>query len=924
LKGEVTMRIIGIDLGKTSFKAVWLEKQNSQWQIRETFWKVHQQEIEKIWQELKIKWQIEEGDQIVTTGRLRKMLPYPSIVEKIAQEEAARFLYPGQDLTVIRLGGGGFSVLNIKSSGLSKYLQNPRCAAGVGSFLDQIMARVGLNVVQADKLAKDSKGLEITKRCGVTMKTDFTHLLNTGHQLEEVVAGLLDSSAKSAVELALKSEISSQVLIIGGLSVLERIVSTIREKLPPEVTVEAPPYSLYFEALGAALVGKKMMEEKDFSLPQTKTQESPLNFLPALKDSLSSVTKIGKPRHKKSSSVSSLIMGLDIGSTGSKLVIFDQVPVFEAYTETQGQPVEAAKDLVRRVPQRLRKQIKVVGCTGSGRDIVSNLLKASLPKRCHQRIFVLNEIAAHAAGAHYYDEEVDTVVDIGGQDAKFTRLESGRVIDSCMNTVCSAGTGSFLAEQLQLLGIKDVRELGQIALESPRAVNLGQHCAVFISEQIDEARRKGANLPEIVAGLYYSIVQNYNNRVRGLRDYGKKIFLQGKPAENLALACALSQVTGNPIIVPPSPGSPGALGIAILAKKEIGRNLARKLSLDLKPFLGSQILEKKEFRCQSKDGCLVGNLCPIQVITVKAGLKEKKFFWGGACDKYEKRTEQETVLAQAPRPFMEREDLIQGLLNKELDESTETVGIPRGLETEEILPLAITFFQELKFGVRLRDQASLNLKCVEEGAKLCQATFCAPLQLLAGQAKLQEDCDFIFLPKIIEIAGLVESPESKRCYVCPLSQAMPDLFSPKLSTKVLQPLLNFNKGYNGYDENRKEFLKLGFELGCSNKVTSLAYKKAFAKQKEFEDNCRRIGKRALNFAKDHQLPAIVVLGHPYIICSSLLSAGIPEAIQENGAIAIPANCYPLENRVSSLQNQNMYWGYGQRLLQAAFEIRRQS
>jgi len=142
---------------------------------------------------------------------------------------------------------------------------------------------------------------------------------------------------------------------------------------------------------------------------------------------------------------------------------------------------------------------------------VANLLKTPLPKEDRERIFVLNEIAAHAAGAHYYDSEVDTVVDLGGQDAKFTKLEDGRVIDSCMNTVCSAGTGSFLAEQVELLGISDVRELGRIALESPRAVDLGEHCAVFISEQIDEARRKGANLPKIIAGLYYSIDRNYNN-----------------------------------------------------------------------------------------------------------------------------------------------------------------------------------------------------------------------------------------------------------------------------------------------------------------------------------------------------------------------------------------------------------------------------
>ncbi len=908
------MKLIGIDLGKISFKAVWLEGQGGSWEIQENYWKIHQQEIKKIWEELKKKWQISEEDRIIVTGRLRKTLPFPSVVEKIAQEEAARFFYPQQNLTLIRVGGGGFSVLKIKTSGPSEFKQNSRCAAGVGSFLDQIMTRVGLNVLQADQLAGDSKGIEITSRCGVTMKTDFTHLLNTGHKLEEVMAGLLDSSAKNAAALAQKTEVFSPVLIIGGLSNLKRITTTIQKSMSQGIKVEVPPQAVYFEALGAALIGRNANDfQHRFSL-EKGGHEPELVFLPSLKNYLSFVTKI-EPQNPSSSSDNSLILGLDIGSTGSKLVIFGDVPLFEAYVPTKGQPVQAAKNLIKQIPPQLLAKINKIGCTGSGREIVANLLKASLSRKDHQRIFVLNEIAAHAQGAQYYDNQVDTVVDIGGQDAKFTRLESGRVIDSCMNTVCSAGTGSFLAEQLQLLGISDVREFGRIALESPRAVDLGQHCAVFISEQIDEAKRKGATLPEIVAGLYYSIILNYNNRVKGLRDYGKKIFLQGKPAENIALACALAKVTGYKIVVPSSPGSTGALGIAILAKKEL-RDFKKAEPLNLTPFLDSQILDKRDFRCHSKDGCLAGNLCPVQVIKVKIHNNETRFFWGGACDKYEKKSGKNLALAKSPRPFIERERLISDLAKNSKDGLVKTVAIPRGLETEEILPLAVTFFQELGFKVKLADSPSI--KFLEEGSKLCQATFCAPLQLLAGQAKLFEVEDFVFLPKVIEISGLVAQPQRERCYVCPLSQATPDLFSPKLNAKVLQPILNFKMGY---EANQREFVELGYEVGCAKKATISAFKKAVLAQHEFETKCLDIGKKALEFAKNNQVPVVVILGHPYIVNSSLFSAGIAESVQENDALALPADCYPLSAEISL--PKNMYWGYGQRLLQAAWQIRRQ-
>ena len=896
------MRSIGLDVGKISFKAVMLLGK----EIKEIFWKAHNGEIEETWKELKERWQIEEKDKVLVTGRFRDMLPYPSVPERVAQEQAARFLYPEKEVTLIRLGGGGFSMLKTRSGRQSEYRQNPRCAAGTGAFLDQILNRVALTTFQVDEILSNVKGMKITSRCGVTMKSDFTHLLNVGNKKEEVVAGLLDSSARNAVALVAKSPTTKKEGAIGGLSVCQRIVQTIGQELNG-AAVEVPTQALYLEALGAALIAT---EEK---LPKIKkaTVSSPLVFLPALKEYLSQVTKIELPA-VQISSAENLVMGLDIGSTGSKLVIFGEFPIFEVYCETKGQPVQAAKNLVQKVPVGFLSQIKAAGITGSGREIVGPLLRASLPESNHQQIFVLNEIAAHARGAVYYDPGVDTVVDIGGQDAKFIKLEEGRVVDNAMNTVCSAGTGSFLAEQVQLLGIEDVKQLGEIALASPRAADLGQHCAVFISEQIDEAKCKSATIEEIVAGLYYSVVRNYNNRVKGLRDYGQKIFLQGKPAENLALACALTKVTGQPIILPPSPGSVGALGIALLAKKDV-TNLEEKPVLNFDQFLHAQVVSKKEFQCQSKEGCVEGNQCLIQVIEVEIGEQKIKFFWGGACDKYEK-TGKNLALAKAPQSFLERERLISKLIIKDAPFSTKTVGIPCGLETEEILPLVITFFQELGLKVKLLEKSGLN--SLEKGAKLCQATFCAPLQLFAGEAKELENQDFLFLPKVIEISG---KEEEKKCYVCPLSQAMPDMLGPKLSGRILKPFLNFKEGY---EKNLKEFLFLGLKLGVMPWKSYLAFKKAVKAQKEFETDCQKIGQEAIEFAKRNQIPVIVVLGHPYIIHSSLLNAGIPETIQEKGAIALPADCYPLQGIAPKLQD--IYWGYGHRLLDVAYETRRQS
>jgi len=891
------MRFIGIDIGEVSFKAVWLDAEKETKQI---FRKNHGGEIAKIWKELKEKWGICATDLVVTTGVSRNVLPFPSVPEMVAQKKALHFLYPEKAITLIRLAGGGFSVLK-NQNGKSEYRRHPECASGTGAFLDQNLNRFGLTISEADPILTGVESLKFSGRCAVFLKTEATHAVNAGGQKEKAIAGLFDATARNAVALAEKSALTKKTLLIGGLSSSRRIAQTIQQELP-ETKVEVPAQALYWEALGAALIATER------NLPKVKAaaEEIPLVFLPPLKDYLGRVTKI-TDSGIVTSNMESLVLGLDIGSTGSKAAIVSKQLIYEDYCETKGDPVLAAQTLISRLPKFLLENIKAVGVTGSGREIVGPLLTSLFG----EQVFVLNEIAAHARGAVFYNPKVDTIIDIGGQDAKFALLQNGVLIDSAMNTVCSAGTGSFLAEQLQLLGISDVKKMGEIALESPQAVDLGEHCAVFIAKQIGKARQKDATLPEIVAGLYDSISRNYDHRVKGSRRYGKKIFLQGKPAENIVLALALSKVSDQPIIVPPSPGIMGALGIALLAKQEI-KDLENFHNLNLERFLASKVIDVSQFVCQSKDGCEKGNQCKVKVLEVELEGKNFKFFWDDRCGKHQK-TKKSTVLARAPQPFLERERLISKLIIKDFPFSTKTVGIPRGLETEDILVLVITFFQQL--GLRVKLHEASGLKTLEQGTKICQSDFCAPLQLLAGEAKELEGQDFIFLPKVIEIEG---RKQEDRCYVCPLSQAMPDMFKPKLSGKILTPFLNLKEGY---EKNLKEFLLMGLKLGTWPWESYLAFKKAIRAQKEFKERLFSFGLETLEFGKNHNIPVVVVFGNDYIIHSQLLNSGVPEIILEKGALALPSDCYPLKGLAPKLNS--IYWGYGHRFLAIAYEVRRQ-
>jgi len=305
-----------------------------------------------------------------------------------------------------------------------------------------------------------------------------------------------------------------------------------------------------------------------------------------------------------------LILGFDIGSTGSKAVAIDAATcalVWEGYRPTFGDPVGAAQALIRSFTESpaARCPVLALGATGSGREIVGSLLATCYGKNA---VFILNEIAAHAAGALSYDPRVDTIFEIGGQDAKYIRLADGRVIDCAMNEACSAGTGSFIEEQgRKFSGIRDVVHFGQEALAAEEGLSLGQHCSVFMAEIIDEAVAGGVEQRTIIAGLYNSIIQNYLHRVKGDRSVGRIIFCQGMPFSSDALAAAVAQQTGSEVVIPPNPGTVGALGIALLAEREIPAAL--RTVLDPTRFLAARVETKDNFLCKATSGCGTGYRC---------------------------------------------------------------------------------------------------------------------------------------------------------------------------------------------------------------------------------------------------------------------------------------------------------------------------
>ncbi len=705
-----------------------------------------------------------------------------------------------------------------------------------------------------------------------------------------------------------------------------------------ELVETAPEDGLYLEATGCALAaaahaGTRVPPLAELILPPLETT---LEKFPPLSSALPRVTRMkaapagmvepqcsGGPTIPKDG-----VLGFDIGSTGSKAVLLDAAtrePLWEAYLRTNGSPVRAAQELTRLFlasPAALHR-VRGFGATGSGREIVGSLLATVYGR---QAVYVLNEIAAHATGALQLDPRVDTIFEIGGQDAKYIRLAGGRVVDAAMNEACSAGTGSFIEEQgKRFQGIEDVVQLGSEALSAPEGVALGQHCSVFMAEIIDEALASGVARDRIMAGIYDSVIANYLNRVKGNRSVGQVIFCQGMPFASDALAAAVARQTGAEVLVPPKPGLMGAIGIALLALD--GLPLDELVPAECARFLEARVERKDQFVCSSTQGCGgAGNKCRIdRLATVVAGEKQR-FTWGGGCSLWDQGTRKGKLPDLAPDPFREREDLIAELVERLGRRGGPVVAMTDEFQLKGLFPFFATFIHALGFDV----QASIGAdrKALKRGIEEANVPFCAPMQqyhgLVAEMAEARPD--FLFLPMLREIPRVSE--KERVSSVCPIAQGAPDMLRWDLAgaagaaPRILSPIVDMGEGFLDSERFLDACRSLAGELGVTREaVWRTAWRAARLEQQRFDGALLALGERALEFCRARSITPVVVLGRSYTIHNDVLNSNVPSIVREQGALAIPVDCYPVPADAPVFED--VFWGYGQRILRAAWHLRRQ-
>ena len=847
-----------------------------------------------------------------------EILGCPFVNEIIAQSKASALLHPDVR-TVIEIGGEDSKLILLEREEetgevrVRDFAMNTLCAAGTGSFLDQQASRLGFTIEEFSAVARKSKAPpRIAGRCSVFAKTDMIHLQQEGTPDFDIVAGLCHAMARNfKSNIGKGKEFDKPIAFHGGVAANSGMVAAFEGVLelgPGELLV--PEHFASFGAIGAVLsamaqasspraVGKE-------PVPPSKALEAIDAYLAHRTAKVHTLAPLVDPGHVTRTEPDPVpagtarinaYVGVDVGSISTNVVVLSEEGKVLArrYLMTAGRPIEAVVRGLKEVGDEVADRVEVQGCctTGSGRYLTGDFIGADVVK---------NEITAHATAAAWVDPNVDTMFEIGGQDSKYVRLENGAIVDFTMNKVCAAGTGSFLEEQAERLGVKIIGEFGALALSSKAPANLGERCTVFMESDLNHHQQQGVRKPDLVAGLCYSIVYNYLNRVVEDRSVGNCVFFQGGVAANRGVAAAFQAVTGKKIIVPPHHDVMGAIGCALIAQKEtVGASRFKGFDLTHRTYT------TEAFGCKD-----CPNLCEVRRVSV-AG--EPPLHYGSRCGKFDEE-KRATLGEHLPRLFRERERWLLASYPKDRPDrpNGKTIGIPRITTYFEMLPFWKAFFTEL--GFQVVTSGKTNRTIVRDGLEHVVAETCFPIKAAHGHILelLRREVDYLFLPCLVNLTPRCEGTTNS--YSCPYVQTVPYMTNAALEfdryprTEVLVPVLHMQKGPGEVERVLRE---LAGRLGIERRTTREALRVAWDAQRSFYQAVERRGREVLDGLRDGDV-AVVIVGRPYNTCDDGLNLGLPDKLRDLGVLALPPDFVPTDDADIGTDYPNMYWRHGQHIL----------
>ncbi|MFW9822917.1 MAG: acyl-CoA dehydratase activase [Candidatus Thorarchaeota archaeon] len=840
------------------------------------------------------RYNVDHNSKIVITGQATNSflnLPYISEIECL--EKALSYYNIKPDI-LLSLGGETFSVYPMKNGIIKNIISTTKCAAGTGEFIIQQLQRMGMTIEEGIQASQNGEYTQLATRCSVHCKSDATHKLNKGECKPEDIAKTLIRDLASKVSKMIDSAQwpTNLIVIAGGVALNKIFIENLQDFLSLS-EIKVLPESPYLAVFGASLFASEVQPEDQF--PQQWFKKSSIEFErhKPLKDAESLLDyRVQNSDHGKIINEDSYILGIDAGSTTTKAVLFnvsDDSVGASIYLRTLGNPVLATKQCIKGLLDQLGdKTVKVVQCgvTGSAREMVSVYLD-----NCRS----FNEILAHARSAVEELPEVDTVFEIGGQDSKFISFLKGVPIDYAMNEGCSAGTGSFLEESASVdMGI-DFEDISYVAMKSLNPIAFGERCAAFINTDLRNALQQGAKQEDVVAGLVYSIAENYISRIIGPRQVGKNLLLLGGVALNRSVALAMAAHLQQKVIVPAHPELMGSVGTALMARDLLREGIINERDFNLKRLEKGEIKLKKTFRCMSCE-----NNCEIQNIEIRG----KIYPFGGVCSKYR-------LLRQKGKKIKEGKDLVafrndlmfEDFGARNVDNPRGIIGLPMALTVYTLFPLYVKFINELGFNVEIS-------KGSKEDATKALASICYPCELVHREVDylIKRGVDYIFIPREIEY----EIPEGfLHGYTCPSTTTIADVIRAQfehVNDKILSP--HIGTSHHLIQATLKEFGRIAVKIGLKFEDGMNAGKKALNHNNNFWEKYREEGEKKLKELL--KKPSVIIAGRPYVVYPSEVNIALPRKIVSRGYNAIPADMlYMLSNRDQKYERN--VWSYTQQI-----------
>ncbi len=850
--------------------------------------------------------------------------------ETICQVKGVLSLFPDTK-SIISMGGQDTALFQIGQNNgtwdLEYFNTNGPCASGTGSFIDQQAQRLATSIYDSkknvseddiDKTLTDFIGLgleadapsHVACRCTVFTKSDMIHLQNKGERLENIIYGLHLGNARNYISTIVSNRIlESPTLFIGGLSMNKIQVKAFRQYFPDIIV---PEYSTSAGALGVALQAMEQGVKNKINLTLLREEKNRtaknLPAAPPLKIIKTQFDEDNRVRSVLSGKTIPAWLGLDIGSTTTKYAVINEKGeiIHKAYIHTRGKPIEVTQTLLETFRNDADKRIvlKGIATTGSGRNVVGDFLNADL---------IIDEITAHARGAVEIDPDIDTIFEIGGQDAKYVSVTNSYPLDFDMNKVCAAGTGSFLHELANKYGINIAGEFQEIALSSETPVRLAERCTVFMESDLVSYQQRGASQKDLIAGLCYAIAHNYLNRVVGKRKIGNRVMFLGGPSLNKGVVAAFENILGRGLIVPRHREVLGAYGAALKVKEKMEQ-------ADTLPsgFRGVEncIKDRMAFTekvCTADPAC--HNQCKLKIYDFDG----RKSVWGGECGRYEITR---NTSKKVKNFFKKRDEIwseyIAGLFDTVQDkpvmeaDGKPTVGIQRSLYTMQTAVLWVHFFDRL--GFRPVMTGPTNNSIAEMGIEAMTAETCFPVKVSHGHVKsLIGKTRYLFLPVLI---NMETKDKNEKGFFCPLVQANKYMVNAALDIdpqRVIGPVLHLKHDLSTLAVEMAD--QTSALLGKSRAEIKEAVSYAMKKYKDFQNEIHNAGNKILENHNPEE-PLVIVTGRPYNLYDERLNLRLGQNFAKIGLKALPMDFIDVSD-IDLSDFPNMYWGYGGQILRTA-------